>query len=185
MLWSSVAVLALAVGCAGPELHFDYDVRANYQSYHTFDWYAASKADQAKGAGAQSSIMDTRVRRAVEAELTARNFRKETTADPDFLVTYYPSYQPRQGHRPHVGLGLGFGGRGLGLGVGVAGGGGQTRGKIGSIVLEIQDFKSHQVVWKAVAEEVLDDTLNPEDSDQDVAKAVKKLLERFPPTAKS
>jgi hypothetical protein len=180
ILWSSLAVLALTVGCSGPETRFDYDVKANYTNFHTYDWYAAPK-----GVVAGSPIMATRVRRAVEAELTARNFRKETTADPDFLVTYYPSFQPRSGHRPHVGLGLGFGGRGLGVGIGVANvGGGGGRGKIGSIVLEIQDFKSHQVVWKAVAEEVLDDSLTPEDADLDVAKAVKKLLDRFPPSAK-
>jgi hypothetical protein len=54
---------------------------------------------------------------------------------------------------------------------------------VGSIVLEIKDFKSQQIIWKAQAEDVLDDTGTPEDSDQDVAAAVKKMLMRFPPTA--
>ena len=183
-LWSSLAVLGLFLGCSGPALHFDYDSKANYSSYHSYDWYAASKGAQSRGAGASNTLVDTRVRRAVEAELAARNFRKETTADPDFLVTYYPVYLPRTGRRPHVGIGLGLGGRGMGLGVGVGAPiGPRPSGQIGNNVLEIQDYKTHLLVWKAVAEQVLDDTDTPEDAELDVARAVKKMLEKFPPAS--
>ena len=126
--WSS------SLGCSGPEVHFDYDARANYKDFHTYDWYAASKQQAALAGGVQNALMDARVRRSVEAELTVRNLRKETTADPDILVTYYPVYQPREGSRAHVGIGMGLGVRGLGLGVGVGAPVGRPTGKIGTIV---------------------------------------------------
>ena len=185
LLAASLAALTLALGCAGPEIRFDYDAKAGYQAYHSYDWYAAGKA--VRDPGAQNGITDNRVRRAVEAELAARSFRREPSADPDFLVTYYPVYQPRHSRRPRVGIGLGLGPmRGLGLGLGVSAPvGARASGQIGSIVLEIQDFKSHQLVWRAVAEGVLDDTQTPEDADDSVTQAVRKMLTRFPPTGKS
>ncbi len=178
-LYASLAVLALATGCAGPKVHYDYDARATYAGYRAWDWYAAPK-----GGGGANPIADARVRRAVEAELTAKGFRREPAADPDFLVIYQAAYGPRRkGARGHVSVGLGMVPvRGLGLGVGVAAPvSGGHRGKIGSIILEIKDFKSQQVIWRAEAEEVLDDSLTPEESDQDVAKAVTAMLAKFPP----
>jgi len=180
-IWSCAAVLALSMGCSGPDVHFDYDVKAGYQAYKTYDWYAAPAA---KAGG--NAIMDTRVRRAVEAEMTARNFRKETAADPDFLLTYYASYEARRSRGPHMGVGIGISPfRGLGIGLGMGGPvGGRRIEKVGSIILEIQDFKTKTLVWRAVADQVLDDSATPEDSDEIVAQAVKKMLGRFPPTVK-
>lgn len=185
-LWLIPPALAFALGCSGPEVHFDYDTHANYKAFRTWDWYAASKAQAARAGGVQNPLMDGRVRSAVEAELAARSLRKESTADPDILVTYYPVYHRRERHRPRVGLGMGLGVGGLGVGVGVgAPVGSRPSGKIGSIVLEIQDFKSHMVLWRAQADDVLDDAENPEDLDHDVAQAVRKMLDRFPPKARN
>ena len=130
--------------------------------------------------------MDTRVRRAVEAELVGRKFRKETSGDPDFLVTYYPVFDPRGGSRGHVGIGLGFGlMRGVGVGVGVGGPIDRPAPHANAIALEIRDFRTHNLVWKARADEVLEGNELPEDAEELVAKAVHKMLSRFPPgTAK-
>jgi hypothetical protein len=171
--------LALALGCAGPEVRYDYDVKASFAGVHTYDWYAAPAHP-----GVKNAFMDARVRRQVEAELAAKHIQKEVSADPDVLVTYYPVYRVVGGSRGSVGFGLGFGGfRGPGVGVGVAAPlESGPRGMVGSIVLEIQDFKTHQLIWKAEAVNALDDTETPEEADHDVAVAVKKMLRQFPPT---
>jgi len=178
MTYAFLTVLALATGCAGPKVNFDYDARASYAAFKAWDWYAAPK-----GAGAANPINDTRVRRAVEAELAAKGFRRETSADPDFYVLYQANYGPKRTGRGHVSVGLGMiPVRGLNLGVGVAGPiAGGRKGRVGSILLEVKDARSQQVVWRAEAEDVLDDALSPEEADQDVAAAVKKMLEKFPP----
>lgn len=178
ILAASAVLLALGVGCAGPSVKYDYDLKTNYTNYKTWDWYAARPGDKGEGGNA---IMDARVRRAVEAELAARGFRRDPPGEPDLLVTYYASYRARQG-RGHVGLGFGFGPRGLGLGVGVATSVHRPAAKAGSITLEIQDAKPGQLIWKATAEDALEDTGSPEDADADVARAVRKMLAKFPPT---
>jgi hypothetical protein len=49
------------------------------------------------------------------------------------------------------------------------------------IVLEIQDFRSRSVVWKATAEGALQGSDNPAEADSDVKDAVHNMLKRFPP----
>jgi hypothetical protein len=176
----SLTALVLALGCAGPEVQVDYDAKAAFPVLHTYDWYAAAPASQVLAGGVKNPFMDARVHRAVEAVMASKHFQKETAADPDFLVTYYPVYQPRLRHG-HVNVGLGF--QSPGLGVGFAGPvAGPPLGQAGSIVLEITDNKTHQMIWRAEAEDVLDPHATPSDSDQDVAEAVTKMLRQFPPT---
>ncbi len=172
-----LATLALALGCNGPAIHYDYDAKAGYATFHSYDWYAAPPAAQPS----VNPFVDSRVRAAVESVLAARHFEKETRADPDFLVTYYPIYHSVGPSRARVGFG-GFLMPGLAIGVSqpIASG---PRRHVGSIVLEIQDFKTHQLVWKAEAPDVLDDAATPEDSQQDVTAAVTKMLGQFPPKA--
>jgi hypothetical protein len=51
----------------------------------------------------------------------------------------------------------------------------------GSIVLEVVDNKTNQLVWQAVAEGALSGLSDPRDAEEQVSLAVKKLLEKFPP----
>jgi hypothetical protein len=53
--------------------------------------------------------------------------------------------------------------------------------KEGTIVLEIVDGRSNQLVWQAVAEGALTGLDHPEEAEAQVGKAVKDLLDRFPP----
>lgn len=123
--------------------------------------------------------MDRRVAAAVELELTTRGFKRETTADPDFLVTYYPVYQEKK-YQTAQQLGWGsWGFRPFGLGISTITS--QERVyKEGTIVLEIVDFKTNQMVWKAAAEGALTELRNPEDADEVVNRAVRQMLAHFP-----
>jgi hypothetical protein len=126
--------------------------------------------------------MDRRVQSAVEKELTAKGYKREATADPDFLVTYYPVYQNKK-YRTSTTVGMGWGFRPRwGLGIGTAMHSTQEHTyKEGTIVIEISDFKTNQLIWHGAAEGALTGLDNPEDADEVVAKAVRRLLERFPP----
>ena len=167
--------LTLALGCNGPDITYDYDAKAGFAAFHSYDWYAAPPTAQA----GLNPFVDARVRKAVETVLAARSFQKETSADPDFLVTYYPVYHVVRPARARIGFG-GFVAPGLAIGMSqpIAPG---PRHQVGSIVLEIQDFKTHQLIWKAQAPDVLDDAATPEESQQDVTAAVTRMLGRFPP----
>lgn len=168
--------LALLGGCTGYNVTYDYDVTASYGRYKTFDYYTSKK-----GTGGTTSLMDKRVRAAVEKELQAKGFAMETKADPDFLVTYYPIVQERKVRTStHVGMGLGWGYRPMYGRMGTSTS--QVhRYKEGTIVIEIVDFKTNQMIWQGAAAGALTGLDNPEDADEVVPKAVRDILSKFPP----
>ena len=171
--------LGILAGCTPFTVKYDYDSHANYKAYKTYDWYAASKKAQGKSDGVDNPIMDRRVRSAVEREMAARGLKLEKTGEPDVLVTYYPAYR-----RGTIYTTTTFGGRwgmrpwGYGVGTQFT----EARQfREGSIILEIVENKTNQLIWQAVAEGALTGLEDPEDAEHQVGEAVKQMLSRFPP----
>jgi hypothetical protein len=171
----ATGTLVLLAGCSSPAVHYDYDARANYSNIKTYDWQVAPK----QAAPGANPLMETRVKRAVDGELLLKGIKREATGDPDVLVSAYILYQA-QGSRSRVGMGIGISPF-RGLGIGVSGPIGGRRTVIGSLVVEVADFKTRQLIWKSVSEGALEEGSTPEDTDKDVAEAVRKMLSRFPP----
>ncbi len=174
-----LALPVLLLACTNYRVKYDYDVNQNFASYKRFDLYAPGK--RGKGDGEPSSLMDKRIAASVAKELTAKGYAQETTADPDFLVAYYTVYRTR---RYRTTTHVGFGGWGWyrpwGYRVGTSFSQ-EHRYQEGTIILEVVDFKSNQLVWQAAAEGALSDVENPEDANEQVTRAVRDLLDRFPP----
>lgn len=182
---STIIGLVLYTACSSYSVKTDYDPAVTYASYRTFDWYAASKRAKGKGSGTDP-LLDKRVRASVQAALEAKGFKQETVAEPDFLVTYYPIYQNKKYRTTtSIGGGYGWGMRHWGYGVGTRFSTSQMhRYREGTIVLEIVDSKSNQLVWHGAAEGALTDLDNPEDAQAQISKAVGDLLANFPPGSK-
>ena len=73
--------LVLFSGCVGIPVKYDYDKQAQWQSYKSYDWYAASAQAKGKAAGVVNPLMDRRVRGAVEKVLAARGFKPFSRAE--------------------------------------------------------------------------------------------------------
>jgi hypothetical protein len=174
-----VVVLGL-LGCSGPEVRYDFDARADFAGYRNYGWRAAPGGIPGRAGEFDNAIMNARVKRVVQAEFAAKGFTEGAGAAPDFLVTYYPITTGSWSHQPRVGMGLGLGPVGMGFAAPV---GPRRRDLTGSIVLEVQDFKSGSVVWKATADGALQTTDSPEEADAAVTAAVRNMLKKFPPKA--
>ncbi|MDP1831240.1 MAG: DUF4136 domain-containing protein [Geothrix sp.] len=173
-LATALPSLALLLGCVGYHVTYDYDGTASYGRYKTFDYYTSKK-----GTGGTTSLMDKRVRASVEKELQAKGFSMETKGDPDFLVTYYPVVRERQ-YRTTTHIGWGWGFRPVYGRIGTSSS--QVHHyKEGTIVIEIVDFKTNQMIWQGAAAGALTGLDNPEDADEAVPKAVRDILAKFPP----
>jgi hypothetical protein len=172
--------LVLLAACTRAQIKYDYDARANYASFKTFDWMAAPKRVKEKAGDGGNSIMDRRVKAAIERELTAKGFKVEGSADPDFLVTYYPVYRDRAySTTTHMGMGWGYRpywGTRVGMSVSQV-----NTYREGTIVVEIVDFKSNQLIWHGAAVGALTGLETPEDAEETVTREVRRLLEGFPP----
>ncbi len=172
--------LVLLSGCMRAQIKYDYDARADYASFRTFDWMAAPKRAKDKAVKTDNAIMERRVKGAIERELVARGFKVEPTLDPDFLVTYYPVYTNRHYRTAtHVGMGWGYRPfRGVRTGVVMSK---QHTYTEGSIVVEIVDFKTNQLVWQGAAVGALTGIQSAEEAEATVNREVPRLLAGFPP----
>lgn len=176
-----VGVLAGLTACSGPDVRFDYDVQGHYAAYKSFAFQMAPGPTPARPGGLDNPIMNARVRRVVEAGLAAKGFQPAGAGEPDFLVSFFTISERERTHQARLGVGFGMGP----IGVGVAGPVGDRRVEtVGSLVLEILDARSNQVVWKATAVRALEGSDSPEEADAAVKGAVDAMLKRFPPTAK-
>jgi hypothetical protein len=174
-----VPVLALLAGCAGFHVKYDSDPHAPFATYKTFAWNPSAPKASGGAGGLDNPIMERRVRRIVEAELAARGYQR-SEGKPDFLLSCYPAYRDRvvetyTAVAPAWGWGRPWG---YGAGPGLV----QAEAyREASIVLEVADARSGQMVWQAVAEGALDGIRDPQDAEEQVGLAVKKMVARFPP----
>ena len=175
-LTSGLLALALLTGCAGYQIRYDYDVTTHFSHYKTFDYYTSKK-----GTGGTSTFMDTRIRAAIERDLEAKGYVLETKKDPDFLVTYYPIVRERRYRTTtHYGGYWGWGFRPFYGGIGTSVSQVHTY-KEGTIVIEISDFRTNRLIWRGAAEGALTGLDDPQDANEVVNRAVRDILDRFPP----
>ncbi len=137
LIISGIFLMAVITGCSTVLVQSDYDRQINFANFHTFDWTA-----QSDNAVQRNTLFERRLKKAVDKELTANGFQKQTEERPDFLIAYsiqvedqvnvlssgygYADYEHRFGHHRygHHGFGNhGYGRHRFGYGSGFYGGG--------------------------------------------------------------
>ena len=177
-----VAVAALLVataGCATTRYAWDYDADTDFDSYVTFDWMPApSTVTQQRQ---QLPLLELRLKRSFEHELQAIGYEK-VDEDPDFYVafhtavdrtltrTYFNNWRYRYPPR-----GAPWRGRpGPRAGVVVV-----DSYDVGSLILDVIDADTEELVWRGVATGFPYGGGTP---DRDEAEATARaILEGFPP----
>jgi hypothetical protein len=178
----AATAFALLAGCAGPDVHYDYDAKTQFTAFQTYAWQLPPQGGPARPGEFSNSIVSGRVQRAVEAELSSKGFRQaDYAANPDFLITYYPLREPGRSKQVHVGMGFGMGPLGVGFAAPV---GDPHREAMAGLVLEFQDARTRTVVWKASAPGTLQGSDSPQEADASVKDAVHAMLNHFPPPGK-
>lgn len=160
-----VLFLLLAAGPASAqEVKLDYDKDTDFSSYKSFAWSPAQQP-------APNPANHIRITRAVEAGLTGKGLTKSTDGKPDAFLMYHG----RVGDKVKV-TGRSEGGywepTNLRTVVDVG------KVKEGTLVLEIYDARTRDVVWRGVATSV---GLRPDRTEEEIKAAVQKLLEDYPP----
>ena len=143
----------------------------------TYAWSSAppiTLADSEAG----YSLVDTRIRRAIEQELGARGYTKTTTNRPDFLVAYQVTMHktpdvgavqnPERKDRDPVPLG-------------------STRASLakqykqGVLRLTIMDPQARTVLWQGSARTIISLTTTTEQREERIHDAVREMLTSFNP----
>ena len=203
---SFFAVIALA-GCTTLQVRTDYDPQVSFTQLSTYDW-SDREADASADPAVNSPLLERHIQDAVEGELGRMGYRKVTSDTPDFRIVYrvtaeeksridgsygYGSYgyggpyvYPRSSYRGSFGFSL-YGGRSLRPFYGYPSGGygyggtGRVREYLrGTLVLDVIDVRTDEVVFRGSATKSLDLDPDPKKLRMYVSKAVEKILKDFP-----
>jgi len=166
--------LALAAGYAWAKVRYDRDASVDFSAYTTYAWMERDNSVDSQ----LPEHLRIRLRRVTEEVLAEKGF-EPAPAPPqtDVLLTYYlgATDELQINHVPYGPMspwGYGYWG---GFNYGYT----EVRSyKKGTLVLDIVDARTRQLVWVGILEKEIQ-SVNP--PGKRVQKSVKKLLKNFPP----
>lgn len=169
------SALTLVAACS-PRIYVEQDDAARFGGYHSYAWLNPP-AGPVRDPILDSQILETRVQRAVEADLKARGYAQADAAAADFLVTYHTASKQKidsSGGSFSFGIVDAFP-RGFGSVV-VAGPEVQSREE-GTLMLDVIDGKNKRLVWRGWTTGWLS---QDNYTDAAVASAVHDILDKLP-----
>jgi Domain of unknown function (DUF4136) len=146
----------------------NYMPGTNFANYHTYKWVTV------EGATYPNQILDAQIKSSIDSQLAAKGLSKADSDKADLYVAYQASIdQEKQWNAYGMGGGLRWGG-------GMATAQSSTI-SVGTLVLDMYDPSTKQLVWTGRATKTLDPGANQEKRQKNLDKAMQKLLKNFPP----
>jgi Domain of unknown function (DUF4136) len=169
---SQIAILlALTLFICGTALSQDvrYNVMpgADFSKYHTYKWVTI------EGGSHPNQIVDAQIKQAVDAQLATKGLTKADSDNADLYVGYQVAVdQQKQWNAYGMGGGIRWGGMATAT---------SSTIDVGTLVLDMYDPTTKQLVWSGNATKTLDPGSNQEKNQKNLDKAMQKLLKNFPP----
>ena len=165
----SMMLLLVALGTAlAQHVQTDFDHKANFTQYKTYSWQQIKPAD---------SLWDARIKDAVDAQLAAKGWTQVESGGDVAIVGIKTTQTQRTLQTFYDGFGGGWRWRGFG-GMGESTTTEQDY-KEGTLVVDLYDAKTKQLVWRGSAEDTISD--KAEKNEKNLDKAVAKMFKDFPP----
>jgi hypothetical protein len=141
----------------------------DFSKYHTYKWVLIA------GASHPNQIIDAEIKQSIDSQLSAKGLTKATGDKADLYIGYQTAVDQQ---RQWTGYGMGGGWR---WGGGMAQATSSTI-NIGTLVVDMYDPSTKQLVWTGTATNTLDPSSNQDKNEKNLNKAMTKLFKRFPPS---
>jgi hypothetical protein len=165
------------LGCAGPSVVTDWDPSISWPMLGRYAWLP-DPAEMAGDPRLHNTLVDGRVRRAVDRQLAAAGYERVFEKQPDFFVTYY------------LGLDTQISVRMVANSFGYQRGGWSERHRtetrireheVGTLLIDFLD-RERALIWRGSTSSRVRSNLTPTRRDERIATAVEAILAEFPPT---
>ncbi|MBZ5665635.1 MAG: DUF4136 domain-containing protein [Acidobacteriia bacterium] len=165
-------LVAMAAGATAQQVQTDFDKHVNFAQYKTYSW---------KKVRVSNSLWEPRIKDAIDSQLAAKGWKQVDDGGDVVLLAIGTTRTERTLDTFYNGFGGGWRWRG-------AGGFGEATTtehdyKEGTLVVDMFDAKSKQLIWRGDAEDMLSG--NPDKNEKKLDKAVVKMFKKFPPQAKA
>jgi hypothetical protein len=139
----------------------------DFSKYHTYKWVPV------EGATYPNQILDAQIKQSIDSQLAAKGLTKTDGDKADLLIGYQASINQEKQWNAYSTGGLRWGG-------GMASAQ-QSTISTGTLVLDMYDPTTKQLVWTGRASKTLDPSANQQKHQKNLDKAMQKLLKNFPP----
>jgi hypothetical protein len=163
-----VIVLLTASGAAGQDVKTNAMPGVDFSKFHTYKWVPI------EGASHPNQIADEEIKQSIDSQLASKGLTKTDSDQADLFVGYQVAVDQEKQWNAY------------GMGGGVWGGGGmatatQSTINIGSLVLDMYDPSTKQLVWTGTATKAINPSSKQSKNEEHLNKAMAKLLKNFPP----
>jgi hypothetical protein len=166
----ALALLACAATRA-QDVRYNFMPGTDFSKYHTYKWVSI------EGGAHPNQIVDAEIKQAVDSQLATKGLTKTDSDKADLYIGYQVAVdQQKQWNAYGMGGGLRWGG-------GMATASSSTI-DIGTIVIDMYDPGTKQLVWTGHATKTLDPSSNQEKNQKNLDKSMAKLLKNYPPKQK-
>src|SRR5215469_970601 len=161
-------LMALLGSALGQHIQTDFDHKANFSQYKTYSWQEIK---------ASNTIWDQRIKDAVNAQLVSKGWTQVDSGGDVAIVAIKTTQTQRTLQTFYDGIGGGWRWRGMG-GFGESTTTEQDY-KEGTLVIDMYDASTKQLIWRSSAEETLSD--KAEKNEKNLDKGVARMFKSFPP----
>jgi hypothetical protein len=177
--WLALASLTACLACSGIRVTTDYDPNADFSNVRTYAWFDDRSGVEGDRADV-TSLLDRRVRSAVDAELQRKGIQLVDRSEAEALVGYHLGIENKLDvDTINTGYGYGRYGRYGGIGTTTT----VREYQEGTLLIDVIDPSSKQLIWRGSGQSRINQYSTPADREQRVNEAVKQILEKFPPRA--
>jgi hypothetical protein len=161
-----------AIAAPAQQVKTDYDRSANFGQYKTYSWEQVKTKD---------ALDIDRIKNAVNATLAAKGWSQVETGGDVSVIAFEMTQNQQTLNTFYDGFGGGWGWRRFG-----GGGFGEATTttetyKVGTLLVDLYDAKSKQLLWRGSASDTLSNNSNKNIKNPD--KGVEKMFKKFPPGA--
>jgi hypothetical protein len=167
-----VALAVTLMAClvtAGQDVRYNYMPGTDFSKYHTYKWVTI------EGGSHPNQIVDQEIKQAVDAQLAAKGLTKTDSDKADLYVGYQIALDQEKQWNAYGMGGIRWGGMGSATSSTITN---------GTLVLDMYDPSTKQLVWTGNASKTLDPSGNQEKNQKNLDKAMQKLLKNYPPKQK-
>jgi hypothetical protein len=166
-----VNVMLLTCGTLlAQDVKYNFMPGTDFSKYHTYKWVPI------EGGAHPNQIMDAQIKQAVDSQLSTKGLTKTDGDKADLYVGYQIAVdQEKQWNAYGMGGGVRWGGMASAQSSTIS---------VGTLVLDLYDPASKQLVWTGNATKTIDPSSNQEKNQKNLDKAMAKLLKNYPPKQK-
>jgi hypothetical protein len=169
--FSSALVLAMLLVAAGTlaaqDVRYNFMPRTDFSKYQTYKWVNI-------GGAHPDQIVDAEIKQAVDSQLASKGLAKTDSDKADLYI----GYQTAVNHETQWDA---WGSRTFGMG---SGSWTSSTISVGTLVLDMYDPGTKQLVWTGSATRIIDPSANQEKNIKNLDKSMAKLLKNYPPKQK-